>query len=1160
MKRFGKVTELALLFFRKSGFAVTVEPSSASADTTFQLPAAGGGTKSIATADSSTAFTNKTFDADGTGNSLTNVENADIKVGAAIDAAKIHDGSISNAEFGQLNGVASAILGKDDAGTFTNKTIAAGSNTITGLTKNDVGLGNVDNTSDATKNAAVAALTNKTIDGDVNTVQDLPETALKTNITNATKFFTRDASGVPESATKAVPAGAVLGTTDAQVVTAKDIDGGTASNTSRLTIPKAAKATLDGLTRKQGTLVYASDTNVVYSDDGSNLNELGAGGISTTITQASHGFTASDKGAPLYLNGSVYTKASAVAANTAEVVGVVADVLSVNQFKLVAAGSVTVDTTVSGGALVAGTVYFLHPSNAGQITATEPSASGAVSLPLGVAKDTSTLYLRVMRGAIVNGSAVRKSVALNNNATTTILDVSVSYEAGEMSGWVSIAATSSLRFYVQAQFSKNGAATDWNLAYQTTGDTPPSGFSMSITSAGVIQLALPSITGFSSASLNYAMNVPLYGVTASTASSSSGINYISANSDFEAGTTAGWATYADSAATAPVDGTGGSPAITLAASTASPLRGSYSGLITKDAANRQGQGVSFDFSIAAADKGRPLLITWEGSASANYTGSSGTEYMSVYVYDVTNATLITPASTTVAPGVSKGSTFFVATTSTSYRLIFHTAGTGTSAWTYTIDTVSVGPQSIAIGTAPPTSEVRVAGAGAGAAGHGSTNTKIRRFTTSVSSVGNGITWTDSATLGSYFTINEAGVYAISYVDGRDTGTGYFGISLNSTQLTTSIDAITEADRLVSGYVASGIGGDFSVTKRLAVGDVIRAHTNGNNDPTSTDQVQFIITHLAVTANNVTLADRAVEEYASNSSTSDADDTTSFSYGPAGASTPGPLTATREKRVRFQYPIQVTDTLILEFQNGSGKWAPLTNYDNYQTIQPFSRQNTTYYGMGINGQVINSTDIGISFGAFQATSGATYASSGTAWATSTGKWRVRKVSGGATVGYPVGSQNLVGRTDGVAPGVGYIGQVLEQAITTEKVTVSANTYVDSSETLTLTAGSWRIEYTVAQRLIPGAATTNVGAIALATSGNVNIHTSAQRIESASSGHTFGYQSYGFAYVNISASTTYKLRIINNQASGTSATYLLANAAGNFFSDPTTTSYIRAVRIA
>jgi len=48
--------------------------------------------------------------------------------------------------------------------TLTNKTLTSPViNTPTGIAKGDVGLGNVDNTSDATKNAATATLTNKTL-------------------------------------------------------------------------------------------------------------------------------------------------------------------------------------------------------------------------------------------------------------------------------------------------------------------------------------------------------------------------------------------------------------------------------------------------------------------------------------------------------------------------------------------------------------------------------------------------------------------------------------------------------------------------------------------------------------------------------------------------------------------------------------------------------------------------------------------------------------------------------------------------------------------------------------------------------------------------------------------------------------------------------------
>jgi hypothetical protein len=56
--------------------------------------------------------------------------------------------------------------------TLTNKTLTSPSiTTPTGIVKSDVGLGNVDNTSDATKNSATATLTNKTINLTDNTLQ-----------------------------------------------------------------------------------------------------------------------------------------------------------------------------------------------------------------------------------------------------------------------------------------------------------------------------------------------------------------------------------------------------------------------------------------------------------------------------------------------------------------------------------------------------------------------------------------------------------------------------------------------------------------------------------------------------------------------------------------------------------------------------------------------------------------------------------------------------------------------------------------------------------------------------------------------------------------------------------------------------------------------------
>ena len=62
---------------------------------------------SSVTASSTTTFTNKTIDADATGNSITNIENANIKAAAAIDATKIADGTVTSAEFQYINSLSS---------------------------------------------------------------------------------------------------------------------------------------------------------------------------------------------------------------------------------------------------------------------------------------------------------------------------------------------------------------------------------------------------------------------------------------------------------------------------------------------------------------------------------------------------------------------------------------------------------------------------------------------------------------------------------------------------------------------------------------------------------------------------------------------------------------------------------------------------------------------------------------------------------------------------------------------------------------------------------------------------------------------------------------------------------------------------------------------
>ncbi len=117
MKLYGSLSRLVSILFRKNSQDLTLRPNQATTYTAArdtQLPP--GDTDHVLVSATSTAtLTNKTFDADGTGNSITNIENADIKAGAAIDAAKIHDGSVSNTEFGFLDGVTSSIQTQIDS-------------------------------------------------------------------------------------------------------------------------------------------------------------------------------------------------------------------------------------------------------------------------------------------------------------------------------------------------------------------------------------------------------------------------------------------------------------------------------------------------------------------------------------------------------------------------------------------------------------------------------------------------------------------------------------------------------------------------------------------------------------------------------------------------------------------------------------------------------------------------------------------------------------------------------------------------------------------------------------------------------------------------------------------------------------------------------------
>lgn len=134
-------------------------------------------------------------------------------------------------------------------------------------------------------------------------------------------------------------------------------------------------------------------------------------------------------------------------------------------------------------------------------------------------------------------------------------------------------------------------------------------------------------------------------------------------------------------------------------------------------------------------------------------------------------------------------------------------------------------------------------------GHGSTNTHIRRFSTLVDSLGSAVSYEDSAADGASFTIQENGVYHITYMDGRSDNLANFGLSVNSNQLTTNIVSITSNHKLTHNTAgATNFEASCSWSGYLNKGDIVRAHTDSTTDATAgNDFAQFTIAKIGSVA-------------------------------------------------------------------------------------------------------------------------------------------------------------------------------------------------------------------------------------------------------------------------------------------------------------------------
>lgn len=187
-------------------------------------------------------------------------------------------------------------------------------------------------------------------------------------------------------------------------------------------------------------------------------------------------------------------------------------------------------------------------------------------------------------------------------------------------------------------------------------------------------------------------------VVGGTGSGGSGVQGIITGNDSNAEATIGdWLAYQDAAQNTPVDANGGSPNITITRTTTSGefLNGNASFKISKDAANRQGEGVSLLLDVPKYLRGQPNKFKLDYSASANFSYGSASDPVgspsdiSGFLYDVTNSKLLVPNQPGIFGGGHYETLVQIPSDCLQVRVVLHIATTNASAWDFFFDNVEL---------------------------------------------------------------------------------------------------------------------------------------------------------------------------------------------------------------------------------------------------------------------------------------------------------------------------------------------------------------------------------------------------------------------------------------------------------------------------------------
>lgn len=495
------------------------------------------------------------------------------------------------------------------------------------------------------------------------------------------------------------------------------------------------------------------------------------------------------------------------------------------------------------------------------------------------------------------------------------------------------------------------------------------------------------------------------------------------------------------------DTTSGSACVTSTNTGGGQLRGNLSYYVNLGTA--AGDGSRFfqfpAFQLENADVGKPVYVSFDAScngSSGDYDvvvvryNSSGTFQELIPVAGTASTSSSTP-SARIAGGTAQFRGFFVAN-SDSTMLYALRVRRLVSTSTLVMDTLYVGPQvQLAGARSSDPAQYTPTFTGVGTAssvemfweGKGPTIRVFGRFTTGTVTAAtasltlpNGLVdvgGTNSQLVGRWYR-NEAG--------GTGRKSGPVLINGSGTLLFTS-DDYTAALSPFNAQTGSVLFGNSQVVYVDATFD-ITSWLNGN----------------------VTMAERAVEEYASFDG--------SQVSGAIGSLVPNVAYGSGQTTydLTFSTTRQATDVVDVEIDvPGNGSWTKAPQLVPY--IRGNNSDSTNFYG--IQGFWVNSTTYRVAFGNRGDVVSASNVSNGNnAWSTlrtSSVRWRVRKVSGGAAVGFPVGARNVVGDTTGTAVPSGYIGQVISANPGGGVSPAASGSYVNVTS-ISLTPGVWAVSGT------------------------------------------------------------------------------------------------------